>query len=91
LAGDALVVQVNTEINTERDDTIFYPGVYNGDPASIDYNPLGLYSWKIVVKQQEQEYYTVYLPSAMKGEPFFTGAPTATEPPEQKRIFLLLL
>jgi len=89
--GDALVVQVNTEIDTVRDDTMFYPGVYNGDPASVDYNPLGLYSWKIVVKQQEQEYYTVYLPSAMKGEPFFTGTPTATEPPEQNASFVTLI
>ena len=70
---------------------MFYPGVYNGDPASVDYNPLGLYSWKIVVKQQEQEYYTVYLPSAMKGEPFFTGTPTATEPPEQNASFVTLI
>ena len=89
--GDALVVQVNTEINTGRDNTTLYPGVYNGDPSSSDYNPLGLYSWKIVVKQQEQEYYTVYLPSAMKGEPFFTGTPTATEPPEQNASFVTLI
>jgi len=89
--GDALVVQVNTEIDTVRDDTMFYPGVYNGDPASSDYNPLGLYSWKIVVKQQAQEYYTVYLPSAMKGEPFFTSTPSATEPPEQNASFVTLI
>jgi len=89
--GDALVVQVNTEINTARDNNTLYPGVYNGDPSSSDYNPLGLYSWKVVVKQQEQEYYTVYLPSAMKGEPFFTGTPTATEPPEQNASFVTLI
>ncbi len=89
--GDALVVQVNTEIDTVRDDTMFYPGVYNGDPTSINYNPLGLYSWKIVVKQQEQEYYTVYLPSAMKGNPYFTGTPSTTEPPEQNASFVTII
>ena len=89
--GDALVVQVNTQIDTARDNNSLYPGVYNGNPAVSEYNPLGLYSWKIVVKQQEQEYYTVYLPSAMKGEPFFTGAPTATEPPEQNASFVTLI
>ena len=30
-------------------------------------NTLGWYSYKIVVKQSEQDYYNVYLPSAMKG------------------------
>tara|TARA_R110000751_G_scaffold87893_9_gene174014 strand:- start:4512 stop:8807 length:4296 start_codon:yes stop_codon:yes gene_type:complete len=45
------------------------PGLYNGDKTSASYNPLGWYSYKIVVKQQEQEYYNVYLPGVMKGEP----------------------
>mgnify|MGYP003132023593 FL=1 len=34
--------------------------VYNGDITSNDYNPYGWYSYKLVVKQQEQEYYNVY-------------------------------
>ena len=44
-------------------------GVYNGDPTSADYNPLGWYSYKIVVKQTEQEYYNVYLPGVMAAYP----------------------
>jgi len=32
-------------------------------------NPLGWYSYKIVVKQTEQEYYNVYLPTALAGYP----------------------
>ena len=32
-------------------------------------NPLGWYSYKIVVKQQEQEYYNVYLPGFINGLP----------------------
>jgi len=32
-------------------------------------NPLGWYSWKAVVKQSEQEYYNVYLPTTLAGYP----------------------
>jgi len=45
------------------------PGLYNGDTTSPQYNPLGWYSYKIVVKQQEQEYYNVYLPGVMAAYP----------------------
>ena len=31
--------------------------------------PLGWYSYRIVVKQKEQDYYNVYLPSLLKGNP----------------------
>jgi hypothetical protein len=44
-------------------------GIYNSDPTSADYNPLGWYSYKIVVKQTEQEYYNVYLPGVMAAYP----------------------
>ena len=43
--------------------------IYNGDITSALYNPLGWYSYKIVVKQTEQEYYNVYTSGAMKGTP----------------------
>ena len=39
-----------------------YPGIYSST------NPLGYYSYRIVVKQQEQEYYNVYTPGALAGE-----------------------
>jgi hypothetical protein len=39
-----------------------YPGLYS------EINPLGWYSYRIVVKQQEQEYYNVYLPGALAGD-----------------------
>ena len=45
------------------------PGTYNGVASSVDYNPLGWYSYKIVVKQTEQEYYNVYLPGIMASYP----------------------
>ena len=44
-------------------------GIYNGDVADKNYNPLGWYSYKIVVKQTEQEYYNVYLPGVMAAYP----------------------
>ena len=43
------------------------------DPKDIKYaytiNALGWYSYKIVVRQQEQEYYNVYLPGMLNGYP----------------------
>ena len=47
----------------------YWPGLYNGDATSASYNPLGWYSYKIVVKQNEQEYYNVYLPGILNGYP----------------------
>jgi hypothetical protein len=46
-----------------------WPGIYNGDATSASYNPLGWYSYKIVVKQTEQDYYNVYLPGVMASYP----------------------
>lgn len=46
-----------------------WPGIYNGDKTSANYNPLGWYSYKIVVKQTEQDYYNVYLPGVMAAYP----------------------
>ena len=40
---------------------------------AYDINPTGWYSYKIVVKQQEQDYYNVYLPGILKGYPDQTG------------------
>jgi hypothetical protein len=34
-------------------------------------NPLGWYSYKIVVKQKEQDYYNVFLPGMLLGYPFY--------------------
>jgi hypothetical protein len=45
-------------------------------------NPLGWYSYKVVVKQQEQEYYNVYLPGFINGLPIqnklWNGVPYST-------------
>ena len=68
--GNALRVLFNQPIGpTQPNLNTGWPGIYNGDSASADYNYLGWYSYKIVVKQQEQEYYNVYLPGVMAAYP----------------------
>ena len=42
---------------------------------AYDINPTGWYSYKIVVKQQEQDYYNVYLPGILSDYPDQTGTP----------------
>jgi len=68
--GDSLKVLFNSPIHPVSPNyTTGWPGVYNGDVTSSEYNPLGWYSYKIVVKQTEQEYYNVYLPGVMAAYP----------------------
>ena len=67
--GKALQVIVNNTIKSSVDlDGEGAPGLYNGTIGS-DYNPLGWYSYKVVVKQTEQDYYNVYLPGILDGYP----------------------
>ena len=78
--GDALSVKLDTAIPASPG-----PGIYNGDATSDDYNPLGWYSYKVVVKQQEQEYYNVYLPG------FVDGFPIVNSTEKSKTAFSTLL
>ena len=82
--GDSLKVLINTPgiINETPRLLDGWPGLHNGDSNSADYNPLGWYSYKIVVKQTEQEYYNVYLPGILDGYPDFTvnATPPAPDP-----------
>ena len=86
--GDSLKISVNAVIQSNKNDlnTPNQPGLYNGDSTSVDYNPLGWETYKIVVKQIEQEYYNVYTNGAIKGDPFFT-----TTAPNQNTSFITLL
>lgn len=68
--GNSLRVSFNSIISAPTTNNQFWPGIYNGDKNSDDYNPLGWYSYKIVVKQNEQEYYNVYTAGAIKGLPY---------------------
>lgn len=68
--GDSLKVLFNSTIGPSAfNRSTLEPGLYNGNPNSSFYNPLGWYSYKIVVKQTEQEYYNVYLPGIMAAYP----------------------
>ena len=72
-AGDSIKVLFNSVIQSNKQLATSsgggQPGLYNGDSTSVKYNPTGWYSYKVVVKQTEQEYYNVYLPSILNGVP----------------------
>ncbi len=67
--GDSLKLLFNETISSSFNEQTGTPGIYNGVSTSLDYNPLGWYSYKIVVKQTEQDYYNVYLPGIMASYP----------------------
>lgn len=77
--GDSIKVLFNTPIEELIPHNVIsgWPSLYNGDVTSADYNPLGWYSYKIVVKQTEQEYYNVYLPGIMNFYPPIADDPDA--------------
>jgi len=67
--GDSLKILFNEAITSQVNSITGTPGLYNSDVSSVNYNPLGWYSYKIVVQQKEQDYYNVYNAGAMKGNP----------------------
>ena len=68
--GLALKVLFNEPILlTSETQTANWPGLYNDNTKDPLYNPLGWYSYKIVVKQTQQDYYNVYLPGVIAGNP----------------------
>ena len=99
-SGDSLKVSVNTPpvpTNSARlpdaltGDSSGWNGIYNGDSASSNYNPLGWYSYKIVVKQTELEYYNVYVPGILNGYPDHGSGATNIPSPEDSVAFITLL
>jgi len=76
--GTSLNVRVDSAIGQAT--TGGQPGIWNATT-----NPLGWYSYKVVVKQQEQEYYNVYLPG------FVNGLPIVGTDEENKSSFSVLL
>ena len=69
--GDSLKILFNDIIGPEiPDPTTNWPGLYS------DTNPLGWYSYKVVVKQTEQDYYNVYLPGVLASYPTGYGGST---------------
>jgi len=72
--GDPLTPIVSVAITTSDSIGDIYnyanPGGGIADiKFSYIYNPIGWYSYKIVVKQQEEDYYNVYLPGMLNGYP----------------------
>ena len=68
--GDSLKILFNSPINSPAPEVFpnsGIPGLYSS--SGNEYNVLGWYSYKIVVKQLEQEYYNVYLPGILNGPP----------------------
>jgi len=58
--------KIPNTISTEN-----YPGLYS------ETNPNGYYSYRIVIKQQEQDYYNVYVPGTLAGEALWDVKPQA--------------
>ena len=67
--GNCLKVSFNQEIPTQATST--YNGIYNIS------NPLGWYTYKVVVKQQDQDYQNVYTPGGLSGNINFKKLDTA--------------
>ncbi len=76
--GTSLNIRIDSAIGQAT--TGGQPGIWNATT-----NPLGWYSYKVVVKQQEQEYYNVYLPG------FVNGLPITGTDEENKSSFSVLL
>ena len=90
--GNSLKVSVNDPISPQAPNPVTNePGIYNGDVNSPDYNPLGWYSYKVVVKQVEQEYYNVYSAGAMKGLPYNYDTNSITPILSENTSFVTLL
>ena len=69
--GESLEVEILNTVDTVKTDT--YNGLYS------ESNPLGWYTYKIVVQQQEQDYYNVYTPGALSGNIIYTKNDASVE------------
>jgi len=77
--GDSLKISFDSTIPYTIPEVNFYPGLYDTNSLGQTIegtNPLGWYSYKIVVKQTEQEYYNVYLPGSLSGNVIYTDPDT---------------
>ena len=72
--GKTLEIAVRSKVPA-TDTKPNYPGLYSST------NPLGYYTYRLVVKQQEQDYYNVYTPGALAGEVLWDVASDSGNPP----------
>lgn len=82
--GNCLKVSFNQEIPTQATST--YNGIYDEL-----FNPLGWYTYKVVVKQQDQDYYNVYTPGGLSGNIDFQKLDTALTFSETSSVFQIPL
>ena len=68
--GNSIKLLLNETIKSTRSPLTLDNLSSTGEPGIYDAtnNPTGWYSYKIVVKQTQQEYYNVYLPGFLKGD-----------------------
>ena len=81
--GNSLSVNFNDTITPQFSSD--QNGLYNEN------NPLGWYSYKIVVQQQQQEYYNIYVPGALSGNIIYTKNDTPLEYGATNEIFQIPL
>ena len=64
-------VQVTFRTNHQISSTYLFTGAPGADKmyATYNINPNGFYTYRVAVKQQQQEYYNVYLPGVVDGYP----------------------
>ena len=74
ITGSVYTVYTKSEIN-ESLYSLSVPASSPDNKFAYNINPEGWYSYKIVVKQQQQDYYNVYLPGILAGYP---GQPLPT-------------
>jgi hypothetical protein len=85
--GAAYTITTDGEVND-----LLYSSNSNSPDVKFAYtlpNPLGWYSYKVVVKQQEQEYYNVYLPGFLDGYPISTSITYPSEDGKTANVVLL--
>jgi hypothetical protein len=72
-------VSTDGRVNSSYLNNTTLAGVFPNGSADLNFayalNPVGWYSYKVVVKQTEQDYYNAYLPGILSGYPDQTGAP----------------
>ena len=67
--GNSIKIQLNEKIESIKSSLTSSSLSATGEPGLYDAvtNPTGWYSYKVVVKQNQQEYYNVYLPGFLNG------------------------
>ena len=89
-SGDSLKIIIDGQIPANIEGA-GYPGLYNGNASSSEYNPLGWYSYKVVVKQTEQDYYNVYLPGILNGYPDYASNASNVPDPQDSIAHITLI